>query len=383
MYSLQQYGHMIRDTVRITAYEQALRRAIKPGDVVVDVGAGTGIFALMACQYGARHVYAIEPNPLIDLGPAMAAANGFGDRMTFIRGMSSQVELPERADVMIGDLRGRLPPFQLMVDAFVDARARYLKPGALVIPQRDTVYAALVGAPDTYTNEILKPWVQNLAGVKMDTVMSIIRNSVLPDPIDHPQALLTPQVFATLDYDAGTLAFAPQPMRWEVTQPETLHFVALWFDAVLFEDIGFSNAPGAKSPQVYQRLLLPFQAPLALAAGEIVSLTLTVSPALSNDHTYVWQTQVFANAEASKPRIDFKQSTLFATPLTGVRKRSANFVPTVKIEGKAVARALVLMQDGTALSSVAGNIAAEFPALFRDPAEALSFVASLSQQYSS
>jgi len=128
---------------------------------------------------------------------------------------------------------------------------------------------------------------------------------------------------------------------------------------------------------------LPFQAPLALAAGEIVSLTLTVSPALSNDHTYVWQTQVFANAEAPKPRIDFKQSTLFATPLTGVRKRSANFVPTVKIEGKAVARALVLMQDGTALSSVAGNIAAEFPALFRDPAEALSFVASLSQQYSS
>ena len=59
MYSLSTYGDMIADQPRMDAYLQALRQTVKPECVVADIGTGTGIFALLACKFGARRVYAI------------------------------------------------------------------------------------------------------------------------------------------------------------------------------------------------------------------------------------------------------------------------------------------------------------------------------------
>ncbi|MDH3444335.1 MAG: 50S ribosomal protein L11 methyltransferase, partial [Deltaproteobacteria bacterium] len=56
MYSIFDYGSMIADHVRMDAYARALRRAVTADSVVLDIGTGTGIFALLACQFGARRV---------------------------------------------------------------------------------------------------------------------------------------------------------------------------------------------------------------------------------------------------------------------------------------------------------------------------------------
>ena len=45
---------MIVDAARMDAYVRALREAIKPGSVVVDLGSGPGLFALIACALGVR-----------------------------------------------------------------------------------------------------------------------------------------------------------------------------------------------------------------------------------------------------------------------------------------------------------------------------------------
>jgi protein arginine N-methyltransferase 1 len=96
MYSTRAFGSMIADTVRMRAYTAALRAAVKPGDVVLDIGTGTGIFALLACQYGASKVYAIEPNDNIQVARKLARENGFQDRIEFIQDLSTKVDLPER-----------------------------------------------------------------------------------------------------------------------------------------------------------------------------------------------------------------------------------------------------------------------------------------------
>mgnify|MGYP001184895145 CR=1 FL=1 len=72
---------MIADRVRMDAYVRALRQAVVPGSVVIDIGTGTGIFAMLACQFGARRVYAIEPDDAIQVAREIAAANGFADRI--------------------------------------------------------------------------------------------------------------------------------------------------------------------------------------------------------------------------------------------------------------------------------------------------------------
>jgi len=95
-YSVAVYGEMMGDGVRMRAYEQALREAVKPGSVVLDIGTGTGIFAMLAARFGARRVYAIEPADAIQVARDIAAANGCADRIEFIQGLSTAVSLPER-----------------------------------------------------------------------------------------------------------------------------------------------------------------------------------------------------------------------------------------------------------------------------------------------
>src|SRR5512135_770538 len=84
LYSIGGYQKMVDDAVRMNAYADALRRAVRPGSVVVDIGAGTGILSLLACRFGAARVYALEPDDCINVARENAAANGLADRIEWI-----------------------------------------------------------------------------------------------------------------------------------------------------------------------------------------------------------------------------------------------------------------------------------------------------------
>src|ERR1041385_848678 len=150
MYSVSSYGEMIADTPRMNAYVTALRRTVKADSVVVDLGCGPGLFALLACKMGARRVYAIEPDNVIEVARQAAIANGYQDRIVCLQDYSTRVTLPEKADVMISDLRGILPWFAQHIPAIADARRRLLKPGGILISQKDFLWAAIVEAPEEY-----------------------------------------------------------------------------------------------------------------------------------------------------------------------------------------------------------------------------------------
>jgi len=133
MYSLGAYGAMLSDPERMGAYERAIRQTVKPGSVVVDIGTGTGIMAVLACQLGASRVYAIEPNPIISLAREIAVANHCADKIVFMEEISTQVTLPTRADVIVSDLRGLLPLLNHHIPSIADARRRFLAPGGTMI----------------------------------------------------------------------------------------------------------------------------------------------------------------------------------------------------------------------------------------------------------
>ena len=95
------HRRMLSDQVRLDAYRRAIEETVRPGDVVVDAGSGTGILALYAAKAGARKVYAIEQSDFADWSPVMAKHNGFGDVIQLVRGNFGEVELPEPADVLV------------------------------------------------------------------------------------------------------------------------------------------------------------------------------------------------------------------------------------------------------------------------------------------
>jgi predicted RNA methylase len=58
------HWNMINDYVRNNAYEAAINEVVNSESVVIDLGTGTGLLALMAARAGAKRVYAIERNPI-------------------------------------------------------------------------------------------------------------------------------------------------------------------------------------------------------------------------------------------------------------------------------------------------------------------------------
>src|SRR6267142_3426003 len=122
MYSLDQFASMFSDKLRMEAYSAAIAKAVRPNDAVVDLGCGPGIFALLACKAGARSVYAIDTNGVVEFGRHLAAVNGFSDRIHLLRGDSRQIHLPERVNVIVADVRGVVPLDSHAIDTLEDAR---------------------------------------------------------------------------------------------------------------------------------------------------------------------------------------------------------------------------------------------------------------------
>src|SRR5258706_15449744 len=151
MYSLCDYGAMIADSSRLEAYKKAIAKAVQPGDSVLEIGCGPGALALLACQAGARRVYAIDSEEIVHFARELAVDNGFAYRMESIQSDSRKVQFPEHVNVIISDVRGSLPLFDHAIASIEDARQRFLAAGGRVIPQRDILKAAVIEAVDFYS----------------------------------------------------------------------------------------------------------------------------------------------------------------------------------------------------------------------------------------
>src|SRR4051812_29416099 len=126
---VDEHRHYLADRSRVGAFVEALRATVRPGDVVLDLASGTGILGLLACQYGASRVYAIESEPIAGLAREIARDNGFADRIIPIQALSTRASLPEPVDVIVTDLAGRFGFEAGLVEVIGDARRRFLKPG--------------------------------------------------------------------------------------------------------------------------------------------------------------------------------------------------------------------------------------------------------------
>ena len=83
---------MICDRVRTGAFRRAIDSVVRPGDVVLDVGAGSGILSVFAARAGAARVYAVERTSAAVLAQELAAANGVAEIVQVIHGSGSRAD---------------------------------------------------------------------------------------------------------------------------------------------------------------------------------------------------------------------------------------------------------------------------------------------------
>ncbi len=145
--SLKIHIAMLNDRTRTGQYLEAIRRVVRPGDVVVDLGTGTGILALAAARAGARRVYAIEAGRVGDTAGAMFEANGYSHVIRLVRGWSTTVSIPERANVLVSEIIGDEPLGERVLESTLDARKRLLAADARFVPRRVEIIIQAVAVP--------------------------------------------------------------------------------------------------------------------------------------------------------------------------------------------------------------------------------------------
>ena len=94
---------MLVDEVRTSSFLRAILTTVKAG-----IGSGTGVLSLFAVMAGASRVYSIEREQIIEIAREIASQNGVSDSIVFIEGSPLEVEIPERADVLITETIGNV-----------------------------------------------------------------------------------------------------------------------------------------------------------------------------------------------------------------------------------------------------------------------------------
>jgi protein arginine N-methyltransferase 1 len=379
MYSVTGFGSMIADRIRTDAYCEALRRTVRPGSVVLDIGTGTGIFAFLACRFGARKVYAVDPGDAIQVAREIAIANQCADQIEFIQELSTEVDLPEGTEVIVSDIRGVLPLFDHHLPSIIDARDRLLRPGGVLIPKSDSLWAAVVEAPELY-RRYSEPWDESPYNIDMRAARSIASNTWGAGRVKPDQLLAAPKCWATLDYRAISQPNIRGEVTWAVARAGTGHGLSIWFDATLADGISYSNSP--LCPElIYGNGFFPWSAPLQLAAGDVVSATLDAH-LVGGDYLWRWNTDVKGGDGKIKAR--FNQSTFFGAPLSSnrLRKRVATHVPQLNENGQVEHFILGLMDGRASLGDVARCLRDRFPSRFPTVENALTHVADVSLRYS-
>jgi len=370
---------MIRDGVRTSAYAEALRSCVGPNSVVLDMGTGVGIFALLACQFGARRVYAVDPNNAIQVARELAAANGYTDRIEFIADISTRIILPEQADVIVTEMHGVLPMFEQNLASIIDARQRLLVPGGTIIPQKETLWAAAVESPEYY-EQVALPWSNGPYSLNMQPAMRIAANSWFKSNLGADALLAEPACWGILDYRNLESPGIAGKVNATATRAGTGHGIAVWFDTLLVEGIGFSNAPGAPET-IFGQAFFPWPEAVAISPGDRISHALRAD-LVGDYHLWKWETTICDHAE--KEKISFRQSTFFDLPISSesIQKRADDYLPRLSEDGELRRFVLSLMDGKTQLGKIADRAMAEFPERFPGLGDAKAAVADLVEKYS-
>lgn len=382
MYNLIRYSHMIADEVRMDAHLKALEATVKPGMTVVDLGAGSGIFTLMACKLGASKVYAIDISNAVQVGRQLTRLNGFENQVEWIQQDSKTLDLPEQVDLMITDLRGRMPFLGDNLAVLADARDRFLKPDGILLPNQDQLWIAPAEAPDDHRKAVC-PWGGNDFGFDLSPLEYRHAQWWQNGRAEEGQLLSEPVKWTTLDYKTISHSDIDEEVTATVERDAMAHGFFLWFDAEIYPGIGFSGGPGPKPPTVYGSAFFPWKEPVAVKKGDRIRIHLEAR-LLNGSYLWRWRTKIFSTGEDSQPRFTFDQSTFLADPpsLDQLRKRGHPHVPVLSEQGEIQARSFQLMDGERSLETIANELMTEFPDRFSTYEESLAFIGNLSEKFS-
>lgn len=235
---------MLRDGLRNAAYRAAIER-FAPGRVVLDIGTGSGLLAMMAARAGAAKVYACEANAMLAAAArAVIATNGLADRITVFDRHSTTLDrvrdLDGGVDLVISEVFCASLIGEGVLGSLAHARSELALPGALFLPERASIIAALADIP---------PLTESIGPVEGFDLAAFAPHlhAARHCPPEHPALALrsAPAELFAFDFAKGALPRAGLAETRLTSTGGQVSGLAQWLRLTFADDIIYENRPGS------------------------------------------------------------------------------------------------------------------------------------------
>jgi predicted RNA methylase len=244
---------MVDDPLRTNPLLKSIRKMVHKGDVVADIGAGLGILSIEAARAGAKKIYAIEcdPEAARELRSRLARAS-LGEKIEVIEAISFEVELPQKADVVLCETVGSFAFDENILAILLDAEKNLLQKGGKILPQRLELWGALA---------------ENLEGPDEESFIL----EITPDLL-----VSAPVLIASVDFQETFCDFIHEISSFSCTKDAEVGTIALW-PKVLWCDGEATDASPEKPATHWKQGMLRLEKK-RMTAGEAAKVEIFIGP---------------------------------------------------------------------------------------------------------
>jgi len=365
---LDEHLGYVSDAVRLARYQAAIAKAVAKGSSVADLGSGSGVLGLFCLQAGAGRLFSVDDSDMLEVARESLVRSGYADCSSFIRGKSSQIELPEPVDVVICDHVGYFGFDYGVIEFFADARKRFLKPGGTLIPSRIRLNVAAVGAQRC--DELANGWCAEGIPNEFHWLRKHAVNTKHAVNLERGDVLAAPAALGDINLYADNPEFFSWTAEICIERDGLMHGLAGWFECELAEGIWMTNSPLAEEPIRRPQAFLPIDEAVKVKAGDPVRATVMARP---DDHLISWVVEFPASGRR------FAHSTWQGQILTPeqLMQRNPEHVPQLGCKGQATATVLSYCDGTRTVAEIEHAVLRDHPDLLPYAGEISGFVARI------
>jgi type II protein arginine methyltransferase len=279
---------MMNDEVRNRAYSDALKIAVGDGDVVLDIGTGSGLLSMMAAASGAERVITCETSKVIaEAAKEIVAFNGYRGKISVLNKKSTDLivgeDLPQRADLIVSEVFSSEFVGEGARATILDANRRLLKEGGRMIPQSGKIKIALIDNSPEISNNTA---VASVHGFDLSRFNFISQSKFNLKIRSNPIFLSDPEDAFNINLnDERALVGEEKIIKLRVNQNGLCVGLIQWIWIHLYKEIEYENRPDENDSHWATPIYL-FDEPVVAKIGDVIE----IKAILGED--YVWFCQI-------------------------------------------------------------------------------------------
>lgn len=266
---------LVQDQPRNDAFQAALERNVKPGMRVLDVGAGTGLLAMMAARAGAGAVYSCELNPVMaQVAAEIVRSNGLDDRIKVLskhsRAIDPDSDMGGLADLVVAEILGSDLVCEHVLPTLQDVHLRLARPGARYIPEAGEIRVAL-----GWWSDLASQHMASISGFDLTAFNRLVRPSFRL-PLGRADLHLRGTASTLFSFDFTKTEHGPDQTEIDlIADGGPVNGVVQWIRLKMDDVATLENRPEADSSSSWACYFHPLPEPVEPQSGDRIRIGAT------------------------------------------------------------------------------------------------------------